>query len=77
MVDLLFTILIVYSVIEILMLKKVEKFIFNAKYTSGNLDKKNEIEIIVVIPVFKEQSIIIESIDWMSNLNYTGKKLYM
>ncbi len=75
MVDLLFTILIVYSVIEILMLKKVEKFIFNAKYTSGNLDKKNEIEIIVVIPVFKEQSIIIESIDWMSNLNYTGKKI--
>lgn len=75
MVNLLFTMLIVYSVIEILMLKRVEKFLFKIKHTSENLEEEGEVKIVVVIPVFKEQSIIIESIDWMDKLNYIGKEI--
>lgn len=64
-----------FSVYEIIQIYKVENFIFSSESNIQNTS--DTCKIVVVVPIFKEKSIIINSIKWMNNLKFPNCKKYI
>lgn len=75
LISMLLMALSLFSIYEIIQIHKVENFIFSSKSNFKN--KTSSCEIVVVIPVFKEESIIISSIKWMNNLEFSDYKKHI